>query len=234
MRGAGGDEKENPRRGNVKHFSSEDAVDFVNGVATTEKRAEMQAHLNSGCNRCAEAVETFQHVQHAAASENAFQPPADAVRIAKAAFGAIGTKAAPSGLRLIFDSLLQPATVGVRSAGDSCTRQLLYGVAEYLLDLYIAPRSGGKVIGVTGQLLNSKHPELILKAVPIVVSNKQGSFVVAVTNHFGEFQAEVANTGDLELRLPTPEGQDIVIPLSCLMVNLTRGVFEKATAAQQR
>ena len=219
----------------MKHFSSEEGVDFVNGTLKPERREEMQKHLDSGCRRCSQAVELWQRVRRGVAAEPAFQPPADLLRIANAAFGTRDVDSAPCGFELLFDSLLQPAMAGVRSiSANSSTRQLLYGVGDYLLDLYIAPKSAGKSIGVTGQLLSAKNPELILKAVPIVVSNRKGTSVVAVTNHFGEFQAEVDNAGDLELRLPTSEGKDITIPLGCLMVNLTGIAPEKAAGTRER
>jgi hypothetical protein len=213
----------------MKHFSDEEGIDFVNEVMPAGKRAEMQNHLDSGCKRCAEALATWQGVLQSAAVEATHQPPADAVRIAKAAFAAAGMEKDPGGLKVLFDSLLRPAVAGVRSiAPDTATRQVLYGVGPYLLDLYISPRSEGKTIGVTGQLLNSRHPESVLSAIPIVVSNRNGNVTLAVTNQFGEFQGEVENRGDLELRLPTPQGKDIVIPLGCLVIGL-EGSTEKTS-----
>jgi hypothetical protein len=202
----------------MKHFSDKEGVDFVNETIPAAKRKEMQQHLDSGCKRCAETLRTWEGVRQSAAVEASFQPPAGAVRIAKAAFAVAGMEKRTRGLKVLFDSLLQPAVTGMRAgATDAGTRQVLYGVGPYLLDLYISPTSEGKTIGVTGQLLNSKHPELVLSAVPIVVSNRQGNVTLAMTNQFGEFRGEVENRGDLELRLPTPQGKDIVIPLGSLV-----------------
>nr|HEV7953913.1 hypothetical protein [Candidatus Acidoferrales bacterium] len=174
----------------MKHLSEEDAVNFVNDVMSAEGKIKTQRHLESGCKRCVEAVAIWQRVREASSVEAEFQPPAGVVRIAKAAFAATGLEKVRSGLKLLFDSSLQPAAVGVRSVSTD-TRQLLYGIGPYLLDLYISARPGGKAISVTGQLMNSKFPERILSAVPIVVGNGSGNMVMATTNNFGEFQSEV-------------------------------------------
>ena len=189
--------------GTMKHLSSEEAVDFVNLVMAAPDQLDAQQHLESGCKRCSEAVAVWQHVLKASSVEAKYQPPAGVVRIAKAAFAAAGLGKASAGVKLLFDSMLQPAMAGVRSA-SSDTRQLLYGVGPYLLDLYISAKPGGKTISVTGQLMNSKFPERILNSIPIVVGNGTGTVVLATTNNFGEFQGELEYSGDLELRLPEP------------------------------
>jgi hypothetical protein len=213
--------------GIMKHLSEEDAVDFVNQAMSTEDQVATQKHLDFGCKRCKEAVAVWQRVREASSVEAEFQPPAGVVRIAKAAFAAAGLERARGGLKLLFDSSLQPASAGVRSATTD-TRQLLYGIGPYLLDLYISARPGGKAISVTGQLLNSKFPERILNAVPIVVGNGSGAAVLTTTNNFGEFQGEVEFGGDLELRLPGQDGREIVIRLGCLITGLAACTDETA------
>jgi hypothetical protein len=205
--------------GIMKHLSEEAAVNFVNRVMSAEEQMETQEHLESGCKRCLVAVAVWQRVRVARSVETGFQPPAGAVRIAKAAFAAAGLQNVGGRLKLLFDSALQPAAVGVRSVSTD-TRQLLYGIGPYLLDLYISAKPDGKAISVTGQLMNSKFPERILSAVPIVVGNGSGTMVLATTNNFGEFQGEVEYGGDLELRLPGQDGNEIVIRLGCLITGL--------------
>lgn len=216
----------------MKHLSNEEAIDFVNQLMSTNELAKIQKHLGTGCKRCTEAVATWQRVREVSSVEAEFQPPAGAVRIAKAAFAATGLQKAESGLKLLFDSILQPAAVGVRSI-SSDTRQLLYGVGPYLLDLYISAKPGGKAISVTGQLMNSKFPERILNSVPIAVGNGTGTVVMATTNNFGEFQGELEYSGDLELRLPSPDGQEIVIRLGCLLTGLTAPGAESFKTRQE-
>lgn len=204
----------------MKHLSQEAAINFVNQVMSAEQHVETRKHIESGCKRCAETVAIWQRVRQASSVEAEFQPPAGVVRIAKAAFAAARLEDVCSGLKLVFDSSLQPAASGVRSVSTD-TRQLLYGIGPYLLDLYISARPDGKAISVTGQLMNSKFPERILNGVPIVVGNGAGTMVLATTNSFGEFQGEVEHGGDLELRLPGQDGREVVIRLGCLIAGLT-------------
>jgi hypothetical protein len=218
--------------GSMKHLSDEQAVNFVNRVMSAQEQVEAQKHIESGCKRCSEAVAIWQRVQEASSVEAEYQPPAGVVRIAKAAFAAAGLDRAQSGVKLLFDSILQPAMAGVRSS-NSDTRQLLYGVGPYLIDLYISAKPGGKSVSVTGQLMNSKFPERILNSVPIAVGNGSGTVVLAVTNEFGEFRGDLEYSGDLELRLPSPEGQEIVIRLGCLLTGLVTPEAEIAKTAAE-
>jgi hypothetical protein len=211
----------------MKHLSSDQAIDFVNHVIPLAKRTEVQEHLDSGCKRCAEIVALWQRVREATVSEVNYQPPASALRIAKAAFATAALEEASGGAKLLFDSLLQPAAAGVRSTASD-TRQLLYSAGPYLLDVYISAKPGGRSIAVTGQLFLSKFPERILNAVPIIFSNRMGTVIRATTNKFGEFQGEVTNSGHLELRLPRPKRTDIIIPLGTLVAGLS-GTVEDIT-----
>jgi hypothetical protein len=213
--------------GIMKHLSEEAAINFVNRAMSDKEQVETQEHLESGCRPCAQVVAIWQRVREASSVEAEFQPPAGVVRIAKAAFAAAGLEKDHSGFKLLFDSDLQPAASGVRSVSTD-TRQLLYGIGPYLLDLYISARPDGKAISVTGQLLNSKYPERILNGVPIVVGNGTGTMVLATTNSFGEFQGEVEHGGDLELRLPGQDGREIVIRLGCLIAGLAACAGETA------
>ena len=61
----------------------------------------MQKHLATGCKRCTETVSLWQKVSKTAAAEASYQPSADTVRLAKAAFATAGmaqTQKAISGL----------------------------------------------------------------------------------------------------------------------------------------
>src|SRR5262245_53724952 len=97
----------------MKHFTTEEWIDFVNQVGASSKKLEMQRHLESGCQRCRETVDLWQKVHRAGAAERSYQPPAESVRAAKAAFTASGLAAKPkesgSLIEVLFDSFLQPA-----------------------------------------------------------------------------------------------------------------------------
>jgi hypothetical protein len=200
----------------MKHFKTEEWVDFVNQAASSNQQLAMQKHLESGCRRCSETVTRWQKVRNTATAEAKYQPPAGSVRIAKAAFATADWIAQPketgSLIKLVFDSFLQPALVGARSAGTGM-RQMLYRADPYQVDIQIESKPDGNRMVITGQLLDISRPDIVGREIEVSFSNKRGSVVHAVTNKFGEFRGEIDNSGDLELSFPRPDEKPIVISL---------------------
>lgn len=210
----------------MKHFTTEQWIDFVNQVAGANQLSEMQQHLNSGCQRCREALDLWQRVKSAGASERKYQPPAENVRAAKLAFAASGWGVKPkksSLIEVLFDSFLQPEFVGARSAAGMGMRQMLYRADPYQVDVQIEAKPEGNRLIVTGQLLNVSRSDFSASNVQVTLSNRRGSLVQAVTNQFGEFRGELDFSGDLELSFPRPEGKPIVISLRDALDRLPRG-----------
>jgi hypothetical protein len=210
----------------MKHFSTEEWVDFVNQVIASSEREAMQKHLATGCKRCTETVSLWQKVSKSAAAEATYQPPADTVRLAKAAFATAGMSQAQEGPRglieILFDSFLQPAVAGSRSVVIG-TRQMLYRADPYQIDIQIEPKPGSNRLVITGQLLDLNHPGVIGRDIQVTLSNRRGNTVLAATNQFGEFSGEIENSGDLELSIPGDGNQPIVISLRNAFGNLTGG-----------
>ena len=97
----------------MKHFATQEWIDFVNHVATSDQQETMQKHLATGCQRCTETFSLWQKVSKTAAAEARYQPPAGTVRLAKAAFATAGMalpqKESRGVIEVLFDSFLQPA-----------------------------------------------------------------------------------------------------------------------------
>ncbi len=186
----------------------------------------MQKHLATGCKRCTETVSLWQKVSKSAAAEASYQPPADTVRLAKAAFATAGMAQAQDGSRglieVLFDSFLQPAVAGARSVVIG-TRQMLYRADPYQIDIQIEPKPGSNRLVITGQLLDLSHPGIIGRDIQVTLSNHRGHSVMAATNQFGEFSGEIENSGDLELSIPGDGEQPIVISLRNALGNLPGG-----------
>jgi len=200
----------------MKHYSTEEWVDYVNQVTPTEQRDAMQQHM-AACAACAEMVALWQAVQERAAREAAYQPSANTVRMAKAAFAAAGFGAAQqqkstSVVELLFDSFLQPALAGARSVVMG-TRQMLYRADTYQIDIQIEPKPGTNRLLITGQLLEIGAAVTTATGMQVTLSNHRGNIVIATTNQFGEFSGELENSGDLELSIPSDSGRPIVISL---------------------
>jgi hypothetical protein len=200
----------------MKHFTTEEWIDFVNQVTSPKQQEAMKKHLGTGCEQCMETVALWQKLHNTAAMEASYQPPAADVRLAKAAFAAAGVgaqrKEKSSFVEVMFDSFLQPVLVGARSSGLG-TRQMLYRADPYQIDIQIEAKPEGNRLMVTGQLLDVSSPGVVGRDVKITLSNHRGNVIHTVTNQFGEFRGEVENTGDLELAFPGQGEKSIVISL---------------------
>lgn len=200
----------------MKHFTTEKWIDFVNQTVTVGEKESMEKHLKQGCKRCFETVSMWRRFRESAIAEENYQPPASAVRIAKAAFAAAGLKGqrneVGSRISVLFDSFLQPVVEGARSAATG-SRQMLYRADPFQIDLQIEAKPGVNRLVVTGQLLDLRNPGIVGRDVPVILSNTRGHLVHAVTNQFGEFSGEVESSGDLQMTFASASGKSIVISL---------------------
>jgi hypothetical protein len=199
----------------MKHFTTEEWIDFVNQVSFPKQRETMEKHLRTGCKQCKETATLWQKVHNTAAVEALYQPSAADVRIAKAAFPVAGRAQQKETSRLVevlFDSFLHPMLGGARSAALG-TRQMLYRAEPYQIDVQIEAKPEGNRLMVTGQLLDARSPEIVGRDVRITLSNHRGNIVHTVTNQHGEFTGEIENTGDLEVSFPGQSDAPIVISL---------------------
>ncbi len=200
----------------MTHYSTEQWIDFVNGTREQSALREMQQHLDSGCKRCKELVAIWQKVQRSAAREAQFEPPANTVRLVKAAFGNAGFESKPglAGViaEVIFDSFRTPAVAGARSAGMQ-SRQVLFSASSFQIDVNIEAKPGETRLSVTGQLMDTSQPDSIARGIPVTLSNLRGQTIQTVTNNFGEFHGEIENRGDLELTFPGHGEKPVVVSL---------------------
>jgi hypothetical protein len=199
----------------MKHFSSEEWIDFVNQATSHRKQELMRKHLGS-CKACTKKRELWQKVRETAAPERNFQPPEGTVRFVKSAFASAGMsqqqKKTGSFVEVLFDSFMQPALQGARST-SMATRQVLYRAGTYQLDLQIEAKPDGSLLMVTGQLMDVSTPEMVSRGVRVALSDGSENIAYTVTNEFGEFRAEIANSGGLEIFVPGGGGEPITISL---------------------
>jgi hypothetical protein len=207
----------------MKHFKTEEWIDYVNQVTSPKQQEAMQKHLATSCKQCKGTVALWQRIQDTAAREANYQPSPAHVRIAKAAFSAAGRAVRSNKKRgfveLLFDSSMQPLLAGARS-GSLGSRQMLYRADPYQIDIQIEAKPEGDRLVVTGQLLDVSTPGIVGRDVKITLSNHRGNVVHTISNQFGEFSGEVENTGDLELSFPAHGDSPIVISLRNALGNL--------------
>jgi hypothetical protein len=210
----------------MKHFTTEEWIDFVNQMTPHKKQEAMRKHLGSGCKGCEEKFALWQKVRGTAASEANYQPPADAVRVVKAAYASATTgsqgEEATSLVQVLFDSFLQPAVAGARSMATGA-RQMLYRADSFQIDLQIESKAGSNLLVVTGQMMDVSTQEIVSRGVQVKLSNFRGNLIHTVTNEFGEFRCEIDNSGDLELSVPGRAGKPITISLRNALGGLSGG-----------
>jgi hypothetical protein len=194
----------------VKHFSETQWLDFARNLTSPQARMAMQQHIDRGCEKCSATLRTWQGVLSIAAGESVLTPPADAVRVVKSQFAAVGA-AASSGVRLVFDSLLQPLTAGTR--GSVAARQFLYETDEYYIDLRLEPPTEANRACLIGQVLNRVGTDR--NAPGLAVRLQEGAQPIAhtSTNEFGEFQLEFAAGNSLCVSISRDKSPEIVLPL---------------------
>src|ERR1700731_3751682 len=148
----------------MKHFSTEEWIDFVNQVVAAGQKQEMEEHLGKGCKRCSKTVSVWERVGRTAKTEAHYQPPSNLVRIAKATFAGslLGEQRKRAGnlVEVLFDSFLQPVYDGARSS-SSGIRHMLYRADPFQIDLQLEVQPDGRSLVVTGQLLNFARPEIV-------------------------------------------------------------------------
>lgn len=208
--------KGNWGEGKMTHFSTQEWIDYVNQTVSTTDRQAMQQHLTTGCKPCLKAVSLWQKVRAAASAEADYQPPQGAARLAKATFLTTNSGKHPRASRgvveLLFDSFLQPALAGTRSAAAG-SRQMLYRADPYQIDIHVENKAGTNRLAIAGQILDISNPRLTAQGVQVVLSNCRGNTVLLSTNDFGEFVGELENSGDLELSISNSDDRPVVISL---------------------
>jgi hypothetical protein len=212
----------------MKHFNVLGSHDSVNRGAVGHQQKVTQEQPGARRKFHVHTAELCQRVAYAAVVEPGHQPTVEKVRFVKATFALAsltGKRQKTDGLiRLLYDSFSQPVTAGIRSAPRRI-RQMLYRAEPYQIDLHIELRPEANRLVVTGQLLDISRPEMVGRDVQVMVSDGRESIVTTVTNQFGEFRAEVENSGDLELSLLSPGGKPIVV--------LLRGALDRMAASPE-
>src|SRR6185503_10839337 len=153
----------------TNHFSSPQWVDLVRGLLGEDTKEEMDQHLRAGCEECHEAFTAWTGFATFAEAETGFEPPHDALRVAKTYLAQLNVRTGravrrrhlsvrPSMLAaLVFDSM-QEAPAGVRASG-TYSRHLLFAAQSMAIDLHIETASKAGWFLLAGQVADSNRPD---------------------------------------------------------------------------
>jgi hypothetical protein len=192
----------------MKHFDDAAWCDFVKDVLPSPQQEVMQAHLDTGCKRCRAVLDRWRQVVQLANQERSFVPPDDSVRVAKSQFTALATLGNFQ-VRLVFDSLLQPANAGVRGAPSA--RQLLFETDEFSIDLRLDPQPAG--VSLIGQILDRTGAKQPVPELPIHLQQGRLQLNTTNTNPSGEFHFEFEPASGLYIFILRREKPPIILPL---------------------
>lgn len=198
----------------MSHFAIEDWADFARGLASADRKAAMQTHLDKGCGKCASVLRMWQDILDLVARESSYQPPESAVRIIKATYVLEGNrKALPRGAqiaKLVFDSFRQPLPEGIRNIGPRA-RQLLYRAGKFAIDLRLD--SGPDRASLVGQVMDSTRPDQGVADVPVTLFKSRTRVVKTVTNRLGEFHFEFDDPNGLRVWIGVDQERPVFINL---------------------
>jgi len=213
----------------MKHYGIVQLVDFARGLAPAEEARVMREHLASGCPECRQVADFCEKLSRVCQGM-ALRPVAESlVGQARAIFPVRLTEPRKRmfhlPVELIYDSLLVPAPVGLRSTWQ-IGWQALYRAGDCSLDLRVEPELHSSRAAIIGQVSSHAAPETEMGGIPVCL--KAGSVVVAETrsNRFGEFRMEFGQRKRLQLCVYLEDGT------KCIQVPVKRLAAD--TAAEKR
>ncbi|MGA8153834.1 MAG: hypothetical protein WB952_22985 [Terriglobales bacterium] len=213
----------------MKHFSEQIWTDFVRGIGQSQTTREVEAHIASGCPDCETARGMWKRVYSIATNEPSLTPPDHLVRMVKLGFTATQW-AQPSAwtmARLVFDSLSQPLTAGVRS-GASDSRQLVFDAERTIVDMVLDTRPQTGTISLVGQVVDKGGTKLAPRRLAVILWTETGQPLAETSaNEFGEFQLEFVPQDRLRLSVEIAGRNPIRIPLINLNPEVTGSVTKE-------
>lgn len=199
-----------------KHFSDEKWSEFVRGQVQADLREAMRQHLSDGCGMCQRLNELWKGVVRAAACELSYTPPDHVIRSVRGQFGLNRalpwTKGLLKSAHIVFDSLMSPSPLGVRSLAVKA-RQLVYQIGKYYIEVRLEPESGSQKLSLIGQIRDSLDPVKKMAEAPVILLRGQDRLGQTTTNRFGEFRLELDRKDDLWLAIGIQGEARIVVPL---------------------
>ena len=187
----------------------------------------MDQHLRAGCETCHEAYTAWQRFAVFADEESGFEPPRDAVRVAKTYLaqqhlldGRTSTARrrtwAPSALAtLVFDSNQATAAAGVRAGAAGYSRHLLFSAQSLAIDLHVETASKAGWFLLAGQVADSNRPDQLPQSIELCLIDGDKEISTFKTNEFGEFQCTFDLRKNLTLLFAIESGA-IALPLDVL------------------
>jgi hypothetical protein len=202
----------------MEHFPEQAWADFVRGISKSETTISMTSHLASGCTDCTAVLDVWKRVHAIASTESTYTPPEDRVRMMRVEFEARNRarKPEPVTAKLIFDTLAQPLTAGIRAAAATA-RQLVYEAEGLTVDVRLEAQPQSKTVLAVGQILDKRTPLIPSTEASVTLWTEKGLPLIEIRpNQFGEFHLEFEAQDNLRLSVTVLGRTPILIPLANL------------------
>ena len=199
----------------MKHYDDQSLVNFARGAGNHPTNLEIRTHLDGSCADCEQRLRLWSRMRDFAIRESCNEPSAGAVRLMKAAFGAVPVKARQTMREvatLVFDSFCQVPLGGVRSSAAAAERQLLYRAGSLMIDMKLQTSSNAGHFALIGQVLSSDDA-IAMDELPVHLLSGAAQLASTCTNRFGEFRLEHDSEKDLHVSLEVSQEKEVFIPL---------------------
>jgi len=200
----------------MSHISEQSLADFVRGLSAPVVSKNILTHLAMGCPKCKTAQDAWNRVRRLSASEAAYTPPENLVRLVKLGFS---PKPAPTAqpwtlANLVFDTFAQPLLAGVRS-GVLNFWQVIYEAEGLTVDLRFAHRTHSKAVYLVGQVFDKHTVQALHNKASVELSTEEQQLLAATSiSDMGEFFIEFEPNDNLWLSVKSEGRNDVRIPVT--------------------
>ena len=174
-----------------RHAADEEWLDYARELGDGPRRAELSAHLASGCTRCTTTLGLWRDAVSAGRRDRDYSPPDAAVRQARGSFSLNRPAKAKSWVAtLVFDSFRETAPAPVRGTAGPGPRQLFYRAGRYAVRLRAEEEQGR--VSIVGQVMDEQKPGDFMNGVTVMVFSGTEAIDRTLTNRLGEFEFQGA------------------------------------------
>jgi hypothetical protein len=177
----------------MRHLSTNDLISYAERRTSLESQHEIEDHIRI-CLRCAVEADRWIELIGLLAAKDLASAPKAAIRKCVAIYQMPERSSFLKEIvaLLVFDSMAEPAMVGVRGAGDSQHVLLQSDDVEIYLRISSAPRNIlGQLLRTDGEFVTGARMELIHCGEAIDMT---------VTDRLGEFRFNTVPEGELRLQ----------------------------------
>jgi hypothetical protein len=200
----------------MSHFSAIEWVDFARGLISPERANLMRASAQS-CEECRTSSTFWGDVYQVLSREREYEPFTSTLESVKNAFADETPfrwlSRVADFATVVFDSLLQPAPVGVRSSERS-SRQITVESGAFVVDLQLESDTVQRQYLLTGQILGNTTATGQIGGAEVVLLSPEKVVQKTRANDLGEFCLDFTYGENLRLFIDIKgeRGVGIVLP----------------------